>query len=157
MTKFAKIISSGSYLPERVLTNKELEDIVDTSDDWITERTGIKERRVSSKDETSLDMAYLASIDALNKSSINKDDIGAIFLATCTPERKFPSTAVLLQNRLNIKNAFSLDLNAACTGFIYALDVAKKYIESSQIKYALLYLIGLIEIHVFCLVMVLEQ
>ena len=137
MTKFAKIISSGSYLPERVLTNKELEDIVDTSDDWITERTGIKERRVSSKDETSLDMAYLASIDALNKSSINKDDIGAIFLATCTPERKFPSTAVLLQNRLNIKNAFSLDLNAACTGFIYALDVAKKYIESSQIKYAL--------------------
>ena len=106
MTKFAKIISSGSYLPERVLTNKELEDIVDTSDDWITERTGIKERRVSSKDETSLDMAYLASIDALNKSSINKDDIGAIFLATCTPERKFPSTAVLLQNRLNIKNAF---------------------------------------------------
>ena len=137
MTKFAQIISSGSYLPERVLTNKELEDIVDTSDDWITERTGIKERRVSSKDETSLDMAYLASIDALNKSSINKDDIGAIFLATCTPERKFPSTAVLLQNRLNIKNAFSLDLNAACTGFIYALDVAKKYIESSQIKYAL--------------------
>ena len=73
MTKFAKIISSGSYLPKRVLTNKELEDIVDTSDDWITERTGIKERRVSSKDETSLDMAYLASIDALSKSSINKD------------------------------------------------------------------------------------
>ena len=71
MTKFAKIISSGSYLPKKVLTNKELENIVDTSDDWITERTGIKERRVSSKDETSLDMAYLASIDALNKSSIN--------------------------------------------------------------------------------------
>ena len=106
MTKFAKIISSGSYLPERVLTNKELEDIVDTSDDWITERTGIKERRVSSKDETSLDMAYLASIDALNKSSINKDDIGAIFLATCTPERKFPSTAVLLQNRQTLKTPF---------------------------------------------------
>ena len=137
MSKFAKIISSGSYLPEKILTNKELENIVDTSDEWITERTGIKERRVSSKEETSVDMAYEASIDAIEKSSINKDDIGAIILATCTPERKFPSTAVLLQNRLNIKNAFSVDLNAACTGFIYALDIAKKYIESGQIKYAL--------------------
>ncbi len=137
MTKFAKIISSGSYLPERVLTNKELEDIVETSDEWIKERTGIIERRVSSKEETSLDMAYFASIDALSKSSIKNDEIGAIILATCTPERKFPSTAVLLQNRLKIKNAFSLDLNAACTGFVYAMDVAKKYIESGQIKYAL--------------------
>lgn len=137
MSKFAKIISSGSYLPEKILTNKELESIVDTTDEWITERTGIKERRVSSDDETSVDMAYQASIDAIDKSEIKKEDIGAIFLATCTPERKFPSTAVLLQNRLNIKNAFSVDLNAACTGFIYALDIAKKYVESNQVKYAL--------------------
>ena len=137
MNKFAKVISSGSYLPERILTNKELENMVDTSDEWITERTGIKERRVASDDETSVDMAYEASIDAIQKSGINKDEIGAIFLATCTPERKFPSTAVLLQNKLNIKNAFSVDMNAACTGFIYALDVAKKYIESNQFKYAL--------------------
>ena len=137
MSKFAKIISSGSYLPEKILTNKELESIVDTTDEWITERTGIKERRVSSDDETSVDMAYQASIDAIDKSDIKKEEIGAIFLATCTPERKFPSTAVLLQNRLNIKNAFSVDLNAACTGFIYALDIAKKYVESKQVKYAL--------------------
>tara|TARA_B100001121_G_C18619179_1_gene588447 strand:- start:41 stop:979 length:939 start_codon:yes stop_codon:yes gene_type:complete len=137
MSKFAKIISSGSYLPERVLTNKELESIVDTSDEWITERTGIKERRISSEDETSVDMAYHASKNAIENSGIKKEEIGAIFLATCTPERKFPSTAVLLQNRLNIKNAFSVDLNAACTGFIYALDIAKKYIESGQVKYAL--------------------
>ena len=106
MNKFAKVISSGSYLPERILTNKELENMVDTSDEWITERTGIKERRVASDDETSVDMAYEASIDAIQKSGINKDEIGAIFLATCTPERKFPSTAVLLQNKLNIKNVF---------------------------------------------------
>tara|TARA_B100001113_G_scaffold338867_1_gene321461 strand:- start:869 stop:1807 length:939 start_codon:yes stop_codon:yes gene_type:complete len=137
MTKFSKIISSGSYLPERILTNKELENMVDTSDEWITERTGIKERRVASKDESSVDLAYKASIDAIDKSDIDKNDIGAIFLATCTPERKFPSTAVLLQNRLDIKNAFSFDINAACTGFVYALDIAKKYIESGQIKYAL--------------------
>ena len=137
MNKYAKIISSGSYLPEKILTNKELESIVDTTDEWITERTGIKERRVSSDDETSVDMAYQASIDEIDKSGIKKDEIGAIFLATCTPERKFPSTAVLLQNRLNIKNAFSVDLNAACTGFVYALDIAKKYIESEQVKYAL--------------------
>ena len=137
MNKFAKIVSSGSYLPEKTLTNKELESIVDTTDKWITERTGIKERRVSSDDETSVDMAFQASIDAIDKSGIKKNEIGAIFLATCTPERKFPSTAVLLQNRLNIKNAFSVDLNAACTGFIYALDIAKKYIESDQVKYAL--------------------
>ena len=137
MTKYAKIISSGSYLPKKILTNKELESRVDTSDEWITERTGIKERRIADENETSVDLAYKASLDAISKSSINKNDIGAIFLATCTPERKFPSSAVLLQNKLNIKDAFSFDINAACTGFIYALDVAKKYIESGQIKYAL--------------------
>jgi 3-oxoacyl-[acyl-carrier-protein] synthase-3 len=137
MTKYAKIISSGSYLPEKILTNKELEGRVDTSDEWITERTGIKERRVADESETSVDLAYKASIDAISKSNIDKKDIGAIFLATCTPERKFPSSAVLLQNKLNIKDAFSFDINAACTGFVYALDVAKKYVESGQIKYAL--------------------
>ncbi len=137
MNKFSKIISSGSYLPDKILTNKELENMVNTSDEWITERTGIKERRVASENETSVDLAYNAAIDAIKKSNINKNDIGAIFLATCTPERKFPSTAVLLQNRLDIKNAFSFDINAACTGFVYALDIAKKYIESGQIKYAL--------------------
>jgi len=137
MNKSAKIISSGSYLPDKVLTNKELEGMVDTSDKWITERTGIKERRVASENQSSVDLAYEASKDAIHKSGINMKDIGAIFLATCTPERKFPSTAVLLQNRLGLQNAFSFDINAACTGFIYALDVAKKYIESGQIKYAL--------------------
>ena len=137
MTKYARIVSSGCYLPEKVLTNKELESRVDTSDEWITERTGIKERRIAGENETSVDLAYKASIDAISKSNIDKNNIGAIFLATCTPERKFPSSAVLLQNKLNIKDAFSFDINAACTGFVYALDIAKKYIESGQIKYAL--------------------
>ena len=137
MTKYARIVSSGSYLPEKVLTNKELESRVDTSDEWITERTGIKERRIAGENETSVDLAYKASIDAISKSNIDKNNIGAIFLATCTPERKFPSSAVLLQNKLNIKDAFSFDINAACTGFVYALDISKKYIESCQIKYAL--------------------
>ena len=137
MNKYTKIISSGSYLPKKILTNKELESRVDTSDEWITERTGIKERRVADTSESSVDLAYKASIDAINKSGIDKNEIGAIFLATCTPERKFPSTAVLLQNQLNIKEAFSFDINAACTGFVYALDIAKKYIESGQVKYAL--------------------
>ena len=137
MNKYTRIISSGSYLPKKILTNKELESRVDTSDEWITERTGIKERRVADASESSVDLAYKASIDAINKSGIDKNEIGAIFLATCTPERKFPSTAVLLQNQLNIKNVFSFDINAACTGFVYALDVAKKYIESGQVKYAL--------------------
>ena len=137
MNKYAKIISSGSYLPDKILTNKELENMVDTSDQWIKERTGIKERRVASQDQSSVDLAYEASMDAIRKSNIDINNIGAIFLATCTPERKFPSTAVLLQNSLGLHNAFSFDINAACTGFIYALDVAKKYIESGQIKYAL--------------------
>jgi 3-oxoacyl-[acyl-carrier-protein] synthase-3 len=137
MNKHTKIISSGSYLPKKILTNKELESKVDTTDEWITERTGIKERRVADDSESSVDLAYKASIDAINKSGIDKNEIGAIFLATCTPERKFPSTAVLLQNQLNIKDVFSFDINAACTGFVYALDVAKKYIESGQVKYAL--------------------
>ncbi len=137
MNKYAKIISSGSYLPDKILTNKELENMVDTSDQWIKERTGIEERRVASQDQSSVDLAYEASMDAIRKSDIDINNIGAIFLATCTPERKFPSTAVLLQNSLGLHNAFSFDINAACTGFIYALDVAKKYIESGQIKYAL--------------------
>ena len=134
MTNFAKIISSGSYLPEKILTNKDLEGMVDTSDQWITERTGIKERRVSSIEETSVDMAFHASKDALSKSSIKKEDIGAIFLATCTPERKFPSTAVLLQSLLNNNKASAFDVNAACTGFIYALDIADKYIKGGFAK-----------------------
>ena len=92
----------------------------------------LKREGCPSKEETSVDMAFHASKDALSKSSINKEDIGAIFLATCTPERKFPSTAVLLQNKLDIKNAFSVDINAACTGFIYALDIAKNILNRTN-------------------------
>lgn len=137
MTKFAKIISSGSYLPEKILTNTDLEKMVDTTDAWITERTGIKERRISSDQETSVDMALHASEQAIKNSDLNKSKIGAIILATCTPERKFPSTAVLLQNRLGLSDTFSFDINAACTGFIYALDMAKQYIESGKVEYVL--------------------
>ena len=135
MNKYTKIISSGSYLPKKILTNKELESRVDTSDEWITERTGIKERRVADDSESSVDLAYKASIDAINKSGIDKNEIGAIFLATCTPERKFPSTAVLLQNQLDIKDVFSFDINAACTGFVYALDrVVNRFTDFNNIS-----------------------
>ena len=137
MNKYAKVISSGSYLPEKILTNKDLEKMVQTTDEWITERTGIKERRISADDETSVDMALSASERAIKNSGIDKSKIGAIILATCTPERKFPSTAVLLQNKLGLSETFSFDVNAACTGFIYALDIAKQYIESGKIEYAL--------------------
>tara|TARA_B100000941_G_scaffold286875_1_gene261120 strand:+ start:556 stop:1494 length:939 start_codon:yes stop_codon:yes gene_type:complete len=130
MQKYSKIISTGSYLPEKILTNKDLEKIVDTSHEWIIERTGIESRHIASENESSVDMAYNASINAIKDADIDSNAIDMIIVATTTPERKFPSTAVLLQNKLKNNRAFAFDLNAACTGFIYALDVADTYIKS---------------------------
>ena len=129
---YSKIISTGSYLPDQILTNYDLEKIVDTSHDWIFERTGINERHIAEKDESSVDMAYHASLKCIEKSSISINDIDMIVFATSTPERVFPSSAVLLQNKLNIKNSFAFDVNAACTGFIFALDIADKYIKNKS-------------------------
>ncbi len=126
---YSKIVGTGSYLPKKILTNHDLEKIVDTSHEWIFERTGINQRHIASEDESSVDMAYHASEQALKMAMLSPKDIDMIVLATTTPERKFPSTAVLLQNKLDIEDGFAFDINAACTGFIYALDVADKYIK----------------------------
>ena len=137
MQKYSRIISTGSYLPEKILTNKDLEKMVDTSDEWIIERTGIESRHIASEDESSVDMAYNASINAIKNADINPNAIDMIIVATTTPERKFPSTAVLLQNKLKNNRAFAFDLNAACTGFIYALDIANTYIKNGIANHVL--------------------
>ena len=132
--KYSRIISTGSYLPEKILTNYDLEKMVDTSHDWIFERTGINQRHIADENESTVDMAYKASLKSIERSNINAEDIDMIIVATTTPERAFPSTAVLLQNKLDIKDCFAFDINAACTGFIYALDVADKYIKNNSIN-----------------------
>lgn len=132
--KYSRIISTGSYLPEKILTNHDLEKMVDTSHDWIFERTGINQRHIANDDESTVDMAYKASLKSIERSNISAKDIDMIIVATTTPERAFPSTAVLLQNKLDIKDCFAFDVNAACTGFIYALDVADKYLKNNTIN-----------------------
>ncbi len=132
--KYSRIISTGSYLPEKILTNYDLEKMVDTSHNWIFERTGINQRHIADENESTVDMAYEASLKSIKKSNINAEDIDMIIVATTTPERAFPSTAVLLQNKLDIKDCFAFDINAACTGFIYALDIADKYIKNNSIN-----------------------
>ena len=131
---FSKIIATGSYLPKKILTNQDIERIVDTSNDWIIERTGIEQRHIASTEESSVDMAYHASLDAIESSKIDTQDIDMIVVATTTPERKFPSTAVLLQNKLDLKNCSAFDINAACTGFVYAIDIADQYIKNGTVK-----------------------
>jgi len=131
---YSKVIGSGSYLPEKILTNHDLAKIVDTSHDWIFERTGIEQRHIASENESSVDMAYKASLKAMSMAQLSPNDIDMIIVATATPERKFPSTAVLLQNNLKIEQGFAFDINAACTGFVYALDIADKYIQSKVAK-----------------------
>ena len=137
MQKYSKIISTGSYLPEKILTNKDLEKMVDTSHEWIIERTGIESRHIANENESSVDMAYSASLNAIKNANIDSNVIDMIIVATTTPERKFPSTAVLLQNKLKNNKAFAFDLNAACTGFIYALDIADTYIKNGIANYVL--------------------
>ena len=121
---YSKINGTGSYLPDKILTNYDLEKLVDTTHEWIYERTGIVQRHIASDNESSVDMAYSSSIEALKKSNISVDQIDMIVVATTTPERKFPSSAVLLQNKLKIEKGFAFDVNAACTGFVYAIDLS---------------------------------
>uniref|UniRef100_H5SDT6 Beta-ketoacyl-[acyl-carrier-protein] synthase III n=1 Tax=uncultured Aquificia bacterium TaxID=453415 RepID=H5SDT6_9BACT len=127
----------GYYLPPKVLTNFDLEKMVDTSDDWITTRTGIKERRIADNENVT-QMAYMASLEALESANIQPEDIDLIILATLTPELKFPSTACLLQAKLGAKRAYAFDISAACSGFIYGLELADAYIKSGKAKKILL-------------------
>ena len=135
----AKIISTGSYLPSKILTNFDLEKMVETSDEWITERTGIKQRHIADDNELTTDLAYNASKQAIENSNINKDDIELIVFATTTPDRTFPSSATILQNKLGISNkCFAFDVQAVCCGFIYALNIANNFIKTGQVKTALI-------------------
>lgn len=137
MTTNARIASTGSYLPERVMTNSELETLVDTTDDWIMARTGIRERRIAAPDQSSLDLAEQAALAAMKQGGFTADDIDLIVLATCTPEKVFPSTACLLQERLGIHGCAAFDVQAACAGFIYAFGTANSFIRSGMAKRAL--------------------
>ncbi len=135
--KFSKIIGTGSYLPEKVVTNADLEKILDTSDEWIRERTGICERRVAHDGETSGDMAEVAAQRAMQAAGVKPGDIGLLVLGTTTPDLVFPSTACLLQARLGLPDCGAMDVNAACSGFMYALSIADKYIRCGEVKTAL--------------------
>jgi 3-oxoacyl-[acyl-carrier-protein] synthase-3 len=132
-----RILSTGSYLPEKVLSNYDLEKMVDTSDEWITERTGIKERRIAAKDESTSDLCYHAAKKAIKSAGIKAREIDLIVVATVTGDMLMPATACFLQKRLGARNAASFDINAACSGFIYALSVADKFIRTGDSKRAL--------------------
>ncbi len=135
--KFSKIIGTGSYLPEKIVTNSDLEKILDTSDQWIRERTGISERRIAHEGETSSDMAEVAAQQAMNAAGVNPEEIGLLIVGTTTPDLVFPSTACLIQARLSLPDCGAMDVNAACSGFMYALSIADKYIRCGDVKKAL--------------------
>lgn len=130
-------MATGSYLPDKILTNHDLEDIVDTTDQWITERTGIKQRHIVADDQSTCDLAEFAARNALEAADIDPQSIDLIIVATTTPDRVFPSTACLLQQRLDIHGCPAFDVQAVCTGFVYALDIADKYIKTGAAKRAL--------------------
>lgn len=136
--KAAEIIATGSYAPEKTLTNLDLEKMVDTSDEWIIERTGIKERRIANENQSTSDLAFEASKNALKSSGIKAKEIDLIIVATVTGDMPMPSTACILQNRLDAKKAAAFDISAACSGFIYGLSVADSFIKSGAYKKILL-------------------
>jgi len=134
---FSRIAGTGGYLPERVLTNSEIEKMVDTTDEWITSRTGIRQRHIAAEDEYTLDLAENASRQAIANADIDTSQIDLIIVATTTPDRVFPSTACLLQSRLDVHGSPAFDVQAVCTGFVYAFDVADKFIRTGASKCAL--------------------
>lgn len=133
----ARITGLGSYLPEKILSNQDLEKLVDTSDEWIVSRTGMRERRIARSDEFSSDMGTCAARIALEKANIQPTDIDMILVATMTPDYISPSTAALIQANLKASKAAAVDLQAACTGYLYALSMAKAYIESGMAQHVL--------------------
>lgn len=131
------ILGTGSYVPERVLTNQDLERMVDTSDEWIVSRTGIHERRIAAPDQAASDLAFHAAQNALEASGIRAEDLDLIIVATVTPDMSFPSTSCILQERLGAKKAAAFDLSAACTGFLYGLATATQFIQNGMYRYVL--------------------
>ncbi|MBP6749778.1 MAG: ketoacyl-ACP synthase III [Xanthomonadaceae bacterium] len=134
---YARIAGTGSYLPEKVLTNEDLSKIVDTSDEWIVARTGIRQRHIAAEGETSGDLGYRAALRALEAAGVDASEIDLIVVGTTTPDLIFPSTACLIQHRLGANGCAAFDVNAACSGFVYALTVADKFIRSGASKTAL--------------------
>lgn len=134
---YSKIIGTGGYLPQKALTNAELEKMVATTEAWIRDRTGIHKRHIAAPDETTCDLAEHAARNALAAANVKAEDLDLIIVATTTPDRVFPSTACLLQQRLGNRGAPAFDVQAVCTGFVYALAIADKFIKTGSVKNAL--------------------
>jgi 3-oxoacyl-[acyl-carrier-protein] synthase-3 len=135
---YSRISGTGGYLPERVMTNAELENIVDTSDDWIKSRTGIEKRHIAGDGETTCDLAEQAARNAIEAAGVKPEAIDLIIIGTTTPDVVFPSTACILQKRLGIHGCPAFDIQAVCTGFVYALGIADKFIRTGSAKCALI-------------------
>lgn len=138
MSRYAKIIGTGGYLPENIVTNHDLAKRVDTSDEWIFERTGIRSRHIVSAHETAASMAEIAARQAIETAQIQPNDIDLIIVATGTPDNVYPSTACLLQHRLGVTGGVAFDIQAACSGSIFALSIADQYIKSGAAKTVLI-------------------
>ncbi len=134
---YSRISGTGSYLPDRIVTNRDLEKIVDTSDEWIVSRTGIRERRYAADDQDASDLALIASQRAIVAAGIDATDIDLIIVATSTPDMVFPSTACILQDKLGIKHSVAFDIQAVCAGFVFGLAIADKFILAGSTKCAL--------------------
>ena len=132
--KYSRITGTGSYQPEKILTNADLERLVDTSDEWIVSRTGIRERHIAAEGEYTSDLALEAARRAIQSANINAQEIDLIIVATTTPDRVFPSTACLMQDKLGLSNCPAFDVQAVCSGFIYALTTADKFIKCGAAK-----------------------
>ena len=126
----ASIAGIGSYVPEKILTNSDLEKMVDTSDEWITTRSGIKERHIAAEDQASSDLSLISAQRALKAAHLGPKDIGAIIVATATPDMRFPSTACLVQTRIGAPQVISFDISAGCTGFLYGLAIAESFVKN---------------------------
>ena len=137
MSRFASLLGTGGYLPEKILTNAEISMQVETTDEWIVERTGIRERRIAGRGETASSMAEIAARQALEAANLDPQDLDLIIVGTGTPDRVFPSTACLLQHRLGITRGAAFDVQAACSGFIFALSIADQYIRAGSAKHVL--------------------
>ncbi len=130
----SKIVATGSYLPQKILSNNDLSKMVDTTDEWIVTRTGIKNRHIAAENEMTSDLAYKAALSCIESINFDPQQIDIIILATTTPDLTFPSTAVIMQEKLGNKSAFAFDVQAVCSGFVYALDLADSYIKCGKAK-----------------------
>ena len=131
IVRSVKIIGTGSYVPEKILTNKDIEKIVDTSDEWIQKTLGIKQRHIASENEATSDLAWKAGLEAIKNAGLTVNDIDLIIVATSTPDRSAPSTACFVQDKLKAYNAVAFDISAVCSGFLYAMSVASQFIASN--------------------------